>query len=228
VYGDIEFLPQQPLGVLFATGIFQRLYDEHEAVFEQDGVKVRVVGIPYHGTKYDMTRLTSLRKGDEDHLVVVAHLLASPGGGSMFEGEDIVKYADLMGLPASTMIFGHWHKDQGVVEIAPGQHVVNVGSLTRGSLHLDELDRKPCCVSMSFSKTEVQYEVVPLVVQPPEDVFDIEARERVTTRATQMSDFVATLQATLKPSTERPLVEVVREMPLEPEVRERVLALMEQ
>ena len=228
VYGDIEFLPQQPLGVLFATGIFQRLYNEHEAVFEQDGVKVRVVGIPYHGTKYDLSRFANLKKGDEDHLVVIGHQLASPAGGAMFEGEDIIKYADLMGLPASTFAFGHWHKDQGVTEIAPGQHIVNVGSLTRGSLHLDDLDRKPCCVVMKFTKQTVEYEVRPLQIQAPEVIFDLETRNRVTTRAAQMSTFVASLQATLQHTSTTPLQDIVRGMELETQVKERVLLLMEQ
>jgi len=77
IYGDYTFLPQQPLGVLYSTGVFNRLYDEHEAVFEKDGVKVRVVGIPYHGTRYDMERFHSIKKGDEDYLVCIAHVLAS-------------------------------------------------------------------------------------------------------------------------------------------------------
>ena len=95
-YGDYSFLPQQPLGVLYSTGVFKRLYDQHDAVFEQDGVKVRVVGVPYHGTKYDLDRFRAIKKGDEQHLVCVAHVLASEKGGTMFEGEDIVRYSDLL------------------------------------------------------------------------------------------------------------------------------------
>lgn len=104
-YGALEYLNESPLEVLFASGVFRRLYDEHEAVFEEGGVKVRVVGIPYHGTKYDTNRLTSLVKGDEDYLVVIAHLLASPGGGSMFEAEDIVGYPELANLGADVWCF---------------------------------------------------------------------------------------------------------------------------
>lgn len=95
-YGDYSFLPQQPLGVLYSTGVFKRLYDEHEVVFERDGVRVRVVGLPYHGTTYDLDRFRNLKKGDEHYLVCVAHVLASEKGGTMFEGEDIVRYSDLL------------------------------------------------------------------------------------------------------------------------------------
>lgn len=102
--GDIRNLPKQPLGVLFSTGVFERLYDEHELLLERDGVSVRVVGVPYHGTSYDMERF-AVEKGDEDWLVVIAHVLASEQGGTMFEGEDIVKYSDLEGLDADVFCF---------------------------------------------------------------------------------------------------------------------------
>lgn len=116
VYGDYAFLPQQPLGILFASGVLKRLYDEHEAEFTEyiggghmgeptDLLKVRVVGIPYHGTKYDMLRFQGIKKGDEDFLVVVAHVLASNRGGTMFEQEDVIKYADLAGLDPDVWCF---------------------------------------------------------------------------------------------------------------------------
>ena len=107
VYGDYTYLHQQPLGVLYAAGVFKPLYDEHEAVFidPASGVKVRVVGVPYHGTQYEMSRFFNITKGDEDYLVVVAHVLASVKGGTMFEGEDIISYHDLMGVPADAFCF---------------------------------------------------------------------------------------------------------------------------
>jgi len=104
-YGDYAHLPEQPLGVLFETGVFRRCFDEHEAVFEADGVKVRVVGIPYHGTEYDWDRFTRIKKGDESYLVVMAHVLASKQGGTMFEGEDIIQYAALAELDPDVWCF---------------------------------------------------------------------------------------------------------------------------
>ena len=162
VYGDYSFLPQQPLGVLFSTGVFKRLYDEHEAVFRRsDGLTVRVVGIPYHGTSYDMERFTSIEKGDEDILICVAHVLASNKGGSMFEGEDIIKYADLVDTAPDVFMFGHWHKNQGVEEIG-GKQFVNIGSLTRGSLSQDNLDRVPAAAVLRCTEKGVEVEVLAL------------------------------------------------------------------
>lgn len=228
VYGDYTYLDQQPLGVLFATGVFRRCYDEHEAVFEKDGVKVRVVGIPYHGTTYDTERFRRVKKGDEDFLVCMAHVLASPTGGTMFEGEDIIKYASLAGLDPDMWLFGHWHKDQGVVEVG-GRTIVNVGSLTRGALSQDEVVRRPACAVLTFAKGEPpKVQVVRLKVAPPDEVFDIEGRNRQESRAMTMDAFVESVRQKLVVEHGKDLTEIVGGMDDVPEkVRERVLLYLE-
>lgn len=92
---QLDNLHENPLETLYSTGVFVRCYDEHECVIEKEGVKVRVVGVPYHGPRYDLERLKRIERGDEDWLVCNAHLLASPQGGEMFKGEDILKYDEL-------------------------------------------------------------------------------------------------------------------------------------
>ena len=228
VYGDYSFLPQQPLGVLFSTGVFNRLYDEHEARFESNGVTVRVVGIPYHGTSYDMERFTSIEKGDEDILICVAHVLASHKGGTMFEGEDIIKYADLLDTAPDVFLFGHWHKNQGVEEIGSKQFV-NIGSLTRGSLSQDNLDRVPAAAVLRCTSDGVKVEVVPLNVRPAEDVFDVEGRERQVKRQVEMDSFVTAIRDALQPPEDgETLAEAVTGMDNVPnEIRERALAYLE-
>jgi len=229
VYGDYSFLPQQPLGVLYSTGVFKRLYDEHEAVFRRSGgVTVRVVGIPYHGTTYDMERFTSIEKGDEDILICVAHVLASHKGGSMFEGEDIIKYADLVDTAPDVYLFGHWHKNQGVEEIG-GKQFVNIGSLTRGSLSQDNLDRVPAAAVLRCTEKGVEIEVVPLNVRPAVEVFDVEGRERQVKRQVEMDSFVTAIRDALQPAKEgETLAEAVAGMGDVPnEIRERALAYLE-
>ena len=228
VYGDYAFLPQQPLGVLYSTGVYKRLYDEHEAVFTHDGITVRVVGIPYHGTTYDMERFTSIVKGDEDILICVAHVLASHKGGTMFEGEDIVKYADLVDTAPDVYLFGHWHKDQGVEEIG-GKQFVNIGSLTRGALSQDNMDRIPSAAVLRCTDKGVEIEVVPLNVRPAEDVFDVEGRARQVKRQVEMDSFVEAIREALQPTEgEQTLTEAVEGMGDVPnEIRERALAYLE-
>jgi len=228
VYGDYSFLPQQPLGVLYASGVFRRLYDEHEAVFEQGGVKVRVVGVPYHGTTYAMDRFHYIERKDEDYLVCVAHVLASKKGGSMFEGADIIKYEALRDTAPDMFLFGHWHKDQGIVELQD-KTFVNVGSLTRGTLSRDDVGRRPACVLLSFSEQEMTAKVVRLRVKPSEEVFDIEGRARQVQRQVEMDSFVTAIRDSLSTEQEgEDLVDVVNNLSDVPQaVRERSLAYLE-
>ena len=234
VYGDYSYLDQQPLGVLFSTGVFQRCYDEHEVTFvstpdaQGRSIKVRVVGIPYHGTTYDMGRFRAVTKGDEDFLVCMAHVLASEKGGSMFEGEDIVKYADLVGMAPDIYCFGHWHKDQGVTDIG-GVKIVNIGSLTRGALSQDEVTRKPSCAVLEFEAGKpVNVRVVRLKVGLAEDVFDVEGRVRQESRAVTMDSFVESIRDKLMSEQGRSVEEVVNAMDTVPvKVREKVLLCLE-
>jgi DNA repair exonuclease SbcCD nuclease subunit len=197
-HSNYEFLPESPLGSLFSSEVLVPCYDDHEVMLERGGVKVRVVGIPYHGPSYDRGRFRALKKGEEDHLVVMAHLLASPQGGDMFEGEDILSYAELAEIcpDATAIAFGHWHKDQGVVENIPGrQWIVNVGSLTRGSISEDDLARTPCAVVLKFGKDSFSFERRDLVVAPPAKVFDLTRRRQEEVREKQISAFAESLQA---------------------------------
>ena len=226
VYGDYTYINQQPLGVLFSSGVLNRLYDEHEAVFSKNGVTVRVVGIPYHGVRYDWSRFTSIKKGDEDYLVVVAHVLASKKGGSMFEGEDIIKYADLKSLDPDVWCFGHWHKDQGVTEIVPGKWVVNVGSLSRGSLSQDNLDRTPRCAVLNFSENGINIETRDLKVSSASDIFDLEGKERQEAQSEVIGSFVKSLEGALE-LEEKNLSDMVQDLEISAEVKERVINYIE-
>lgn len=227
-YGALEFLLESPLAVLFEAGVFRRLYDGHEATFVSDGIKVRVVGIPYHGTKYDLNRFRSIVKGDEDHLVVMAHCLASPAGGTLFEAEDVVGYNTLANLDPTVWAFGHWHKDQGIKEIAPGKWVANVGALSRGSLSQDDLNRTPTVVVMRFAKQAVTLEPVQLAVAPAKDVFNMAERTRTVTRQNVMDAVVDRLRGTLNMREGGSLLDLVRGATSVPEpIRERTASYLE-
>lgn len=232
-YGDWNFLPESPLGVLFETGVFQPCYgDEYERILSKDGVTVQIYGVPYHGTTYDYNRFRAIRK-KADFLVVMGHQLASPDGGTMFEGEDIIAYRDLPDIcpDADVFCFGHWHKNQGVKVLGEnGPVVVNVGSLTRGSLSLDDLTRVPAVVSLAFEKGKpVTYNEIPLKVAPPEEIFDLTGRQRETQKASALEEFAAKFEEALKAPSKEPLDEVIRGMKdIDPDVRERALAFLEQ
>ena len=232
VYGNIDFLDQQPLGVLFATRVFQRCYDEHEQSLldPQSQVKVRVVGIPYHGPQYDRERF-KVAKAGEDYLVAMAHVLGSPGGGTMFEGEDIVKYNDLLDLSpdVDVWILGHWHKDQGIIEHRPGKWIVNIGALTRGALSQDDLERTPGVAILTFRKEEIEVVRRYLKIRPVGEVFNLERRVQAESRAMAMEAFVSSLRETLGDERNaESLQDKIGRMGVPDSVRERTLLYIEE
>jgi DNA repair exonuclease SbcCD nuclease subunit len=229
VYGDYTFLPQQPLGVLYESGTFRRLYDEHELLLEADGVKVRVVGVPYHGTRYDLARLARIHRRDEDYLLVVAHLLASPKPCSMFDSEDVLLYDQLDAYPVDGWFFGHWHKDQGVTKTPGGKTVVNIGSLTRGSLAQDDLDRVPSVAVVRCTRRSMVVEKRPLRHLPANVAFDLERRDASLLREAVMEDHVNAVNEALKGSVSKgDLRDDIRSMEgVNPRVREAAIMYLE-
>ena len=186
-------------------------------------------------------RFNSIEKGDEDILICVAHVLASLKGGTMFEGEDIVKYEQLLETAPDVYCFGHWHMDQGVEVLASHskngkatvKHFINLGSLTRGSLSQDEMRRRPAAAVIRCSKTvdgpEVEVEVRRLRVQPPEEVFDLEGRERQVKRQVEMDAFVSRIRDALAPEDkEVSAVDSINGLEdLPHDVRERAVSYLE-
>lgn len=256
-FGDLRFLKEAPLGVLFQAGVLLPCFDDQEmflgpSSLTDPGVKlypfsrtegwlkgdpfamgsqepvVRIVGVPYHGTRYDMNRFTTITKGSEDHLIVMAHCLASAKGGSMFEGEDIISYGDLAHLDPDVWCFGHWHKDQGITEIAPDKWVVNVGSLSRGSISQDDVARIPSCARMTFTKSTRTIEKVPLQVLSADEVFDLAGVTRKEAKQMTVDALVENLKVALTNREEGSLLEEVRQLPDVPKpVVERVLSYLE-
>jgi DNA repair exonuclease SbcCD nuclease subunit len=237
-YGDPAFINEAPLGVLFDTGVFKRLDAEgvtFNFVANNDDctvTTVRVVGIPYHGKKYDQNRLTTIIKdapksSDNHYLVVAAHLLASQAGGEMFGSEDIVRYSDLVNLDPDVWCFGHWHKNQGITE-AGGKIIVNIGSLTRGALNEDDVARVPEVAILRFGGHEdITVERRCLDVKPAKEVFDLEGRTRQEARSMTVDAFVESVKTTLAPQTRRPLLDDVRALDVPEPVRERLVLYLE-
>lgn len=228
VYGDYSFLHQQPLGVLFEAGTFRRLYDHHELILTKGGVKVRVVGIPYHGTSYDLERLRAITRGDEDYLVVVAHLLASPKVTTMFESEDVIRYDYLDDYPVDVWCFGHWHKDQGITQTPKGKMIVNIGSLTRGSLTQDDCDRTPSVAVLEFTGSGFTAVKVPIGHEPAEKVFDVLGRDVAVLRQDRMDEFAESLKLLPNTATAIPLLDKVRDLPGIPtKIKELLISYVE-
>lgn len=229
-FSDYEFLGESALESLFVSGAMVRLYDEHEVFFNDE--KYKFVGIPYHGRRYDLDRFRALTRGNSEKLICCAHLLASGTTSNMFDKEDVIKYDDLpkLGPEVDIWMFGHWHKNQGVTTLSNGAKVVNIGSLSRGALSIDNVDRIPSCAVLNLVENSgFEVEVVPLNVKPAEEVFDIEKRIETERRDLKMTEFVDRIKSSLGKDKERlSFTDTISNMKDLPEaVQERALHYMQ-
>jgi DNA repair exonuclease SbcCD nuclease subunit len=188
-HNNIITLPEKPMGVLFSSKTVYKLDDE---IFSsKDGLKIRIVGKHFDPTM-DEHSFDSITKGNENWLLVAYHGFASVNGIS-FPGELTYKYSDLLKLPVDDWFFGHWHIDQGIYK-ENDHNFVNVGSLTRGALTLENISRTPKAVICTYDKHSRTLQQVKLNVEPADRVFDIRKKERSDREQVLINQFIDSLK----------------------------------
>lgn len=225
-YNDLDSIEKQPLGVLYAAGVFNHL---REVVFEDGGVRVRVVGVPYSVRRtLDDLRAIQKKPGD-DFLIAVVHALASANPPSQVEdffGEPVFRYGDLITEDGpDAWLFGHWHRDQGIVEIK-GKHFINQGAVSRGALIHENVNRTPQVSLLEFERSGPAFRTLQLVVAPAADVFDFERKERIETETQSIDEFVAKLQEDAVFDSTATIESNVQSLDFAMNVRERALAYL--
>lgn len=226
-YNDLDSIDRQPLGVLYATKVFQHLREE---VFREGSLQVRVVGVPYSLTR-SLGDLRAIQKQPGDSfLVAVVHSLATETPPSKVEGffkEPVFRYGDLVTENGPDVFFlGHWHKDQGIVNIG-GKYFVNQGAVSRGALTHDNLDRVPQVALLEFNASGINVKTVPLTVAPAEDVFDLEKKERVENENRNIDHFLERLQEDAVFDSTATIEANIQSLGFATEVRDLALAYLE-
>lgn len=226
-YNNIEYLPRQPLGVLFAASVFRQMGDE---MFEcpETGLKVRVVGFPFR-SHYDIIDFDILR-GEEDVLIACCHYSATPNGDTLFAGtEESLSYYDLSECSPDIFVFGHLHIDQGIQKVN-GTTFINLGSMTRGALVQDNLTRVPRFGYVEITKdkatgaVQIHAEAVEYEVQPSGTIFDLERHERLQEEQRDIDQFVATLTTEALSEDPDDVYDTIRSLSeFQKEVREKAI-----
>jgi DNA repair exonuclease SbcCD nuclease subunit len=224
---DPGSVPSQPLGVMLGSGVFLPLRDE---TFTSGTMKLRVVGVEYT-TDLDVDGLHDLvRKKDETYTVAFVHALAAMAPEEKiqsFFNERIFDYRDLVfnGCP-DVYVFGHYHKDQGIVEHM-GTKFVNLGAISRGALTFENLERQP---KVSLIKANSQGVFVEEHVVPHEDaleIFDLERKKRMDKEVRDIDDFIARMKADASSGEDDSLEARKKEMDKYPELRDTMFELLE-
>jgi len=229
-YNNLDTLERQPLGVLFSTGVFQRL-GPVQALFEAPGpggaLHVRVVGAPYDPNR-TLEQLRDIKKEPTDSfLIAVVHQLAGknpPANIEEFYGEPVFRYEDLVyeGGP-DVWCFGHWHKDQGI-EVIDGRYFVNLGAVSRGALVKENLERNPKVALIEATQEEsepkkIKVTPIRLKVAPAADQFDLERKEQRDQESQAIDQFVDRLTEEALVDTTEGVETTVASLDFAPEVR---------
>ena len=226
-YNNLDSVGKQPIGVLYATGVFKHL---REHLFEADGLRVRVVGMPYSPFR-TLADLRAVQKQPGDtHLICLVHQLAGadpPPDVEDFFNEPVFRYEDLLsdGGP-DIWCFGHWHKDQGIVEM-DGKLFVNQGALSRGSLVRENIERTPKAALLEVTLSGVRVLPLPMRVAPPEDVYDFDRKERAERETVEIDQFITKLQANASFSPEESIEANLASLDFATDVRDLALEYLE-
>lgn len=197
VYNDLTTLTRQPLGVLYESGMLKRLSEE---IFESGSLSVRVVGVDYRpGMDADvLAKAVSQDNIKCTYTIAVVHALAELAPTQTmqsFFNENIIDYRDLVfpGCP-NIYVFGHYHKDQSVQEHL-GVHFINLGSVSRGSLTLENLDRKPkiALIKLTGSGISIEESVIPHA--DASQVFDLGRKQSIEHNTASMASFLDKLKS---------------------------------
>lgn len=226
-YNNLDSVAKQPLGVLYAAKVFEHL---REAVFEDGGLRVRVVGVPYSPFR-TLEELRSIqKKPGDDYLIAVVHQLAGaapPASVEDFFGEPVFRYPDLITQDGPDVwCFGHWHKDQGIVEI-DGKQFVNQGALSRGALIRENIERTPQATLLEMTPSGIVLVSLPMVVAPPEEVFDFERKDRQEKESVEIEQFVSTLRANIDYDPAQSIESNLQTLDFAREVRDLALEYLE-
>jgi len=193
-HNDVTSIPGQPLGVLFATKSIQNLRD---STFESGSMKVRVVGVEYTVDMNDGALREMVTKKDENYTIAVVHALAAMAPEEKiqsFFNEKIFDYRDLVfpGCP-DAYIFGHYHKDQGIVDHM-GVKFVNLGAVSRGALTFENLERKPKVSLIKVNSSGISIEEVNIPCADASEIFDLDKKSRIDRQRKNLTEFTEMLK----------------------------------
>jgi len=191
IYHRMDSLSKQPLGVIISAGGFQ-LLDDNPVTISKDGIDVDIFGVSYCG---DPISKAAQLVPKSKYSVLCLHCIVTPDGGPFFN-EATISHKTLTDLPFNVFALGHFHQDTGIESFPDNKFICNSGSLSRGSLHTDNITRVPKIEVYSFTGTSIRCGFVELDVKPSAEIFDLRKREIEKQEASKIKAFVASLLVT--------------------------------
>lgn len=188
---QIESIPNQPLGVLFADGTLIRL---RNSIIEKEGVKISLVGVPFTENP-DLSTFNLPEKGDCISQICALHLYASLKSSMLFSNK-IYGYDEIGELSPDIFVLGHYHIDQGIYK-KNNKYFINIGSMSRGAISEDDILHHPQIglIKISVEDNKPTYLVRPirLRIKPAQEIFNIEKKRKEILENEEIKKFVERL-----------------------------------
>jgi hypothetical protein len=214
-HNDIDSVfENQPLGVLFTTKVFERLSNQ---VIRNGSTSVSLVGFDYDPEfDFELFQKAVRKDQDTDYTVAFIHALASYAPSERMSDifkEPVLDYRDLVypGCP-DVYVFGHYHKDQGIQEHM-GVKFINVGSVSRGSLTFDNLERKPKSSLISVTDQGISCEEVELPSKDASEIFDLDLKRKIVQERKSIDEFIMKLKADMNKTSAVDIAGEIKKMP---------------
>lgn len=232
----LDSLEKQPLGVLYESGVLQELDGWHEALplcgvpwqqrwlspgtIEEAFSEWRKRPEYYPPTIEDRSRLPL-------HGLVVTHAPIYPptvADNVLFELLPLPEVSAAMGNVGS-LYYGHIHEPHSSFEV-DGVTYANMGAISRGSLHEYNLARK---IQVAIWTPEHGFVAVDIPHKPASEVFRLaEAQEKKEEKMSLDSFLSEVSSATLDISSTGSIIDHVRRMDIEENVKSRSIQLLEE
>jgi DNA repair exonuclease SbcCD nuclease subunit len=183
LYDSIASLPQQPLGLLIATGVYHNLV-ETPIIFtnQDDTIRVQVESFPYADGEVTLKNLlmTGPRPDNVTYRIGIVHAYGTSGNASNLFEERKIGYNELKDLDFDVILWGHDHSRHETEKVGKITHI-NLGSMARAAFASDEVERPVVATILSFTKSGLNYKEVAIPVKPLEIAFTVADRgvERV-------------------------------------------------
>lgn len=227
-----ETFPEQPLNVIYASGAL---------IPARDNIKKKKKELSYRVRSFEFSEeleADSKPKAnkDVDLNICILHVYSSIKGG-MFHNVKLHSYEEISKLGDDIFLLGHFHKDQGIERLSfAGKEkiFINIGSISRGSISTDDIDRVPKISLVSVDKCDdgnlnIDTEIIPLDVKPSEEVFDLDTHEREKKENKEAEEFVDKLKEEMSEvSKNDDIREEVEKMNIDKEVMSKVRFFLEE
>lgn len=122
--------------------------------------------------------------------------------------------------------FGHWHRDQGI-EIVGGKYFVNQGSVSRGALVRENLERTPKVALLEIDDSGISVTELPLCVAPASEVFDLEKKAMQEREKHDIDQFILRLVSDGTVDPDASIEDNVRTLAFTNDVRNEALRYLE-